>query len=65
MGSHSSDADDFDCPDCGMSAMEIDRVGCHKEGCPNPTKAKALLKTLFGDLLPIAESDDLILIPRK
>lgn len=59
------DDPDFTCPDCGMSAQELDKVGRHKEGCPNPAKAKELLKALFGDLFPIADSDDLILTRKK
>lgn len=57
----SSNKEDFTCPDCGMSAKELDRLGRHKPNCPNPAKAKALLKSLFGDTFPIADSDDLIL----
>ena len=40
-----------------MSEDELDKAGRHKDGCPNPAKAKALLKSLFGDLLPIINDD--------
>lgn len=53
-----SDEECFTCPDCGMSEAELDKLGHHKPGCPNPAKATALLKSLFGNLIPIIDPSD-------
>lgn len=49
-----ADGDLDSCPDCKASEKELDTTG-HKPGCPNPEKAKKLLRSLFGNLIQIID----------
>ena len=44
----------FTCPDCNATEKELEKEG-HKPNCPNPGKAKLLLKSLFGNCIPITD----------